>query len=59
MSEPERIEVEPLDNRCERCGHPRSRLVFDQLSELVLCESCLEHVQRQQAWSLLRGADRA
>src|SRR2546422_6028799 len=35
------------------------RLVFDHLSELVLCESCLEHVQRQQAWSLLRDADRA
>jgi hypothetical protein len=29
------------------------------LSELVLCESCLEHMQRQQAWSLVRDADRA
>jgi hypothetical protein len=59
MNEPEQIEVEPPDNPCERCGHPRPRLVFDQLSELVLCESCLEHVQRQQAWSLLRDAERA
>jgi hypothetical protein len=59
MNEPERIEVEPPDNPCERCGHPRPRLVFDQLSELVLCESCLEHMQRQRAWSFLRDADRA
>jgi hypothetical protein len=29
------------------------------LSELVLCESCLEHMQRQQVWSLVRDADRA
>jgi hypothetical protein len=54
MSEPESHDVEPPDNLCERCGHPKPRLVFDQLSELVLCESCLEHLQRQQAWSLLR-----
>ena len=59
MNELERIEVEPPDNPCERCGHPRPRLFFDQLSELVLCESCLEHLQRQQAWSLVRDADRA
>ena len=59
MNEPERIDVEPPDNTCERCGHPKPRLVFDQLSELVLCESCREHVQQQQAWSLLRDVDRA
>ena len=58
MNEPERIEVEPPDNTCERCGHSKPRLVFDQLSELVLCESYLEHVQQQQAWSLLRDVDR-
>ena len=57
MSEPEPIEVEPPDNPCERGGHPKPRLVFDQLSELVLCESCLVHVQRQQAWSLLRETE--
>jgi hypothetical protein len=59
MNEPERIVVEPPDNACERCGHLRPRLVFDQLSKLVLCESCMEYVQREQAWSLLRDADRA
>jgi len=59
MSEPERIDLKPPGDVCERCGHSRPWLVFDQLSELVLCESCLEHVQRRQAWSLLRDAARA
>ena len=59
MNEPERIDVELPDNPCERCGRSRPRLVFDQLSELVLCENCLAHVQRQQTWSLLRDANRA
>ena len=57
MSEPDRIEIEPPDNPCERCGYSKTRLVFDQLSKLVLCENCLEHVQRQQAWSLLRETE--
>lgn len=59
MNELDRIEVEPPDNPCERCGYPRPRLVFDQLSELLLCEACLEQLQQQQAWSLLRDADKA
>ena len=54
MSELERIDVEPPDHLCERCGHSKPRLAFDQLSLLVLCEQCLERVQRLQAWSLLR-----
>lgn len=57
MNEPERIDLEPPDNACERCGHPKRRMVFDQLSELLLCETCLERVQQQQGLSLLRDAD--
>ena len=57
MNEPERIEAEPPDNPCERCGHSKPRLVFYQLIKLVLCENCLEHVQRQQAWTLLRETE--
>lgn len=57
MGEPEAIEIEPPDNPCERCGHPKSRLLFDHLSKLLLCEHCLDHVKSQQAWSLLREAE--
>lgn len=59
MSEPEQKEVEPPDNSCERCGLPRPRLIFDQLSKLLLCEPCLERVQQQQSWSLLRETETA
>jgi hypothetical protein len=57
MGESSEIEVEPPDHQCERCGHPKPRLVFDQLSKLLLCERCLDTVQSQQAWSLLRETD--
>lgn len=53
MSDRERIDIEPPDHLCERCGHSKPRLVFDQLSMLLLCEQCLECVQRLQAWSFL------
>ncbi|OAI43737.1 hypothetical protein AYO43_09925 [Nitrospira sp. SCGC AG-212-E16] len=53
MNEPEWIELEPPDKACERCGHSRPLMVFDQLSKLLLCEACLDRVQRRQAWSLL------
>ena len=59
MSEPEGVEIEPPDNSCERCGHPKPRLIFDQLSELLLCKTCLESLQHQQSWSLLRETDTA
>jgi hypothetical protein len=59
MSELERIDVEPPDHLCERCGHSKPRLFFDQLSLLLLCEPCLERVQRLQAWSLLREDETA
>lgn len=54
MSERENIYLEPPDHLCEQCGYSKPRLVFDQLSKLLLCEHCLEGVQRLQAWSLLR-----
>ncbi len=54
MSGLEQIDVEPPDHLCERCGSSKPRLVFDQLSLLLLCEQCLERVQVLQAWSLLR-----
>ena len=57
MIEPGHIDVEPPDHCCERCGHLRPRLIFDHVSELLLCETCFEQVQRQQAWNLLREAD--
>lgn len=57
MSELERMDVEPPDTPCERCGHPKPRLVFDHLSNLLLCAPCLDSVRSQQAWSLLRETD--
>ena len=59
MSDRERMDMEPPDHLCERCGHSKLRLVFDQLSMLLLCEQCLECVQRLQAWSLLREDETA
>ena len=59
MSDPERIDLEPPDHLCEQCGYSKPRLVFDQLSMLLLCEQCLERVQRLQAWSLLREDETA
>jgi hypothetical protein len=59
MSDRERIDVEPPDHLCKRCGHPKPRLVFDQVSLLLLCEQCLECVQRSQAWSVLREDETA
>ena len=59
MSERETIYIEPPDHLCERCSGSKPRLVFDQLSLLLLCEQCLEHVQRLQAWSLLREDETA
>jgi hypothetical protein len=57
MNEPGHIDVEPPDHCCERCGHSKPRLVFDHISERLLCETCFELVQHQQAWNLLREAD--
>ena len=54
MTDRERIDLEPPDHLCERCGYCKPRLVFDELSKLLLCAQCLDHVQRLQAWSLLR-----
>lgn len=59
MGEHEEIYIEPPDHLCEECGRSKPRLVFDQLSLLLLCEQCLERVQRLQAWSLLRGDETA
>ena len=59
MSDRERMDMEPPDHLCERCGHSKLRLVFDQLSMLLLCEQCLECVQRLQARSLLREDETA
>jgi len=57
MDERESTDIEPPDNPCERCGHSKSRLLFDHLSKLLLCEQCLDQVKSQQAWSLLREAE--
>jgi hypothetical protein len=57
MSEGERIEVEPPDNPCERCRHPKPRLVFDEVSRLLLCEQCLECIRAQPAWPFLRDTE--
>jgi hypothetical protein len=57
MSDPEQQSVELPDNSCERCSLPRPRLIFDQLSELLIYETCLERVQQQQSWSLLRETE--
>ena len=54
MEGAEAIELEPPDNPCERCSHPKPRLQFDQLSQLLLCEACLDWMQQRQAWELLR-----
>ena len=35
MSDRERIDLEPPDHLCERCGYSKPRLVFDQLSLLL------------------------
>lgn len=59
MSEREGTYIDPPDHLCERCNDSKPRLVFEQLSKLLLCEQCLEDVQRRQAWSLLREDDRA
>ena len=59
MSQLERMQVEPPDNSCERCVHARPRLLFDQVSELLLCKTSLEVVQQQQSWSLLRETEMA
>jgi hypothetical protein len=53
MSDPERIDLEPPDHPCERCGYSKPRLVFDELSRRLLCQQCLERVQCLQAWALL------
>ena len=53
MNEPERIVLKPPDHACERCGYSKPRKVLVQLSELLLCEACLERVEQQQAWSFL------
>lgn len=57
MGESAGMDIEPPDNPCERCGHPKPRLVFDQLSKLLLCERCLNTIQSQPAWSLLRETE--
>lgn len=57
MNEPGRVVVEPPDHGCEQCGHFKPRLVFDHMSERLLCETCFELVQHHQAWNLLREAD--
>lgn len=59
MGERESTDIEPPDNLCERCGHPKTRLLFDPLSKLLLCEQCLDLVQSRQAWSLLRETETA
>lgn len=59
MSECEELYIEPPDHLCEQCGYSKPRLVFDQLSLLLLCEQCLERAQRLQAWSLLREDETA
>lgn len=59
MSKRETLYIEPPDHPCERCGDSKPRLVFDQLSLLLLCEPCLEHMQRSQAWSFLREDETA
>jgi hypothetical protein len=55
MTELGQTDREPLDHSCERCGRSAPRLVFDELSKLLLCKSCLERVRDQEAWSLLRN----
>jgi hypothetical protein len=57
MNEPGHVDVEPPDQSCEQCGHFKLRLVFDHISERLLCETCFELAQHQQAWNLLRQAD--
>ena len=59
MSKRETLYIEPPDHPCEGCGDSKPRLVFDQLSLLLLCEPCLEGVQRSQAWSVLREDETA
>jgi hypothetical protein len=59
MSDRERIDLEPPDHLCERYGYSKPLLVFDKLSLLLLCEQCLERVQRLQARSLLREDETA
>lgn len=54
-----RSDLEDEDNPCEQCGHPKPRLLFDQLSQLLLCEACLDRMQQRQAWELLRVTDLA
>ena len=59
MSDRDRTDLKPPDHLCERCGYSKPRLVFDQLSLLLLCEQFLERVLRLQAWSLLREDETA
>ncbi len=59
MNKPGHIDSESPDHCCERCGGPKPRLVFEHISERLLCEPCFELVQQQQAWNLLREADSA
>jgi hypothetical protein len=57
MSEDEAVDLDPPDHVCERCGHAKPRLSFDEMSRSLLCCSCLDRVRQQQSWSLLREAD--
>ncbi len=49
--------MEPTDHPCEQCGRTDARLIFDQWSNLLLCENCLERMRWQQTWALLREAE--
>lgn len=58
MNQRGRIDLDHPDTSCEQCGYPKPRLIVDDLSRLLLCEPCLDQVKAQQAWALLREADR-
>lgn len=49
-------DVESPDNLCERCGHPKPRLIFDEARQLLLCGQCLEWMQSQEGWCLWRAS---
>jgi hypothetical protein len=49
--------MDQTDHPCEQCARTNARLIFDQWSKLLLCETCLERMRWQQTWSLLREAE--
>lgn len=59
MIPPDETFLVPPDNPCERCNHLSPEILFDEVSQLLLCPHWLEFLKQDQAWSLLRNQETA